>query len=104
MYFGELFLCIDNSSCGVNLVLVWIQQIRIERPVQMNETSNYPFDWLDQIVHLPISLSLTRPLHRVCPKFSGHTVVKSAFFCNSPSSPRNRRSASAIGSRTSLIF
>ena len=69
--------------------------------LQMNETSNFLFDRLECIMHLP--LSPARPLHRVFPKLSGHTVVKSAFFVtlhlrdqNLQCFPRNRRNASAM--------
>ena len=71
--------------------------------LQMSETSNFPFD------RLP--LSPARPMHRVSPKLSVHTVVKSASFVtlhlgdqNLQCFLRNRRSACAVGSRTSLIF
>ena len=76
--------------------------------LQMNETSNFPFR-LESIVHPP--LSFAQPLHRVSPRLSGNTVGKSASFVtlhlrdqNLHCFLRNRRSASVIGSRTSLNF
>ena len=58
--------------------------------LQMNETSNFPFDRLECVVHLP--LSPARPLHRVSPEAFWTYTGEVSIFCNSPSS----RSESAM--------
>ena len=63
--------------------------------LQMNETSNFPFQ-LESIVHF--SFTPARPMHRVSRKLSGHTVVKTASFVT-PSSRSESAMLSAESSK-----
>ena len=77
--------------------------------LQMTETSNFLFDRLECVVHIPLSPAW--PLLRFPRSFLGIQWWSQNFFVtlhlrdqSLQCFPRDRRNASAIGSRTSVIF
>ena len=68
----------QNSWSGFPAQMKTMHRVSLKlSDLQMNDTSNFLFQ-LESFVHLPLSPAWK--LHRVYPKLSGHTVVKSASF------------------------
>ena len=105
---------LNNLGASSNFTWVWADTASAACPsppgnlaiTSMILQQSFGAQKLEGIANLP--LSPAGPLHRVSPKLSGHSMVKSASFVtlhlrdqNLQCIPRNRRNASAIGCRTS---
>ena len=91
----ETLLTLPSSFPVLMKTMHWVSPKLSD--LQMNETSNCPFDRLECCAHSSLSLSLS--LFRLLHMFPSSQWWSQNLQCF----PRNRRNASAIGSRTSLI-